>query len=86
MGSGSMTMHPRCPGGGTLGCRLSLKTAILKRPKSYVVEWCNLYKKTVCGPSLQLDVHEPLENLIHVAMGGCLGLPTITENSHPGKA
>ena len=23
---------------------------------------------------------------IHVALGGCLGLPTITENSHPEKA
>ena len=39
--SGCMTMHPRCPGGGALGCRLSLKTTIL----SYVVERCNLYKK-----------------------------------------
>ena len=38
MRSGSMIMHPRCPGGVTLGCRLPLKTAILKKPKSYVVE------------------------------------------------
>ena len=60
--SGSMTMHPRCPRGGALGCRLSLKTAILKRPKSYVLERCNFYKKTVCGPSLQLEVHGPLDN------------------------
>ena len=36
--SGSMTMHPRCPAGVALGCRLSLKTAILKKLKSYVVE------------------------------------------------
>ena len=36
--SGSMTMHPRCPGGGALGCPLSLKTTILKKLKSYVVE------------------------------------------------
>ena len=26
------------PCGGALGCRLSLKTTILKKPKSYVVE------------------------------------------------
>ena len=50
------------PWGGALGCRLSLKTAILKRPKSYVVERCNLYKKTVCDPYLQLEFYEPLED------------------------
>ena len=36
--SGSMTMHPHCPGGAALGCRVSLKTTILKKPKSYGVE------------------------------------------------
>ena len=60
--SGSMRMHPRCPKGVALGCRLSLKTPILKRPKTYVVERCNLYKKTVCGPSLQLEFDGPLED------------------------
>ena len=60
--SGSMTMHARCSGGGALGCQLSLKTAILKRPKSYVLERCNLYKNTICGPSLQLEFYEPLQD------------------------
>ena len=36
--SGSMTMHPHCPWGGAVGCRLSLKTTILQKPKRYVVE------------------------------------------------
>ena len=62
MQSGSTRMHSRCPGGGAFGCRLSLKTAILKRPKSYVLERCNLYKKRVCGPPLQLEFFEPLED------------------------
>ena len=66
--SGSMTMHPHCPGGGALGCRLSLKTTILKKLKSYVVERCNLYKKTVCGPSLQLEVYEPLEDTQEITL------------------
>ena len=74
MPSGSMTMHPRCPRGGALGCRLSLKTAILKRPKSYVVERCNLYKKTVCRKSLQLELYEPLEDTWEVRLmtSGCM--------------
>ena len=37
------------PWGGALGCRLSLETAILKKPKSYVVEQCNLYKLRFVG-------------------------------------
>ena len=59
--SGSMTAST-VPWGAALGCQLSLKTTILKRPKSYVVERCNLYKKTVRGPSLQLEIYGPLED------------------------
>ena len=68
MPSGSMKMHSSCPGGAALGCRLSLKTAILKRPKRYVLERCNLYKETVCGPSFQLEFYEPLYNTQDVTL------------------
>ena len=48
--SGSMTMHPCCPG-GCLWLPTITENGQLKRPKGYVVERYNLYKKTVCGPS-----------------------------------
>ena len=38
---GSMTVYPRCPGGVPWVDDYHWKTAILRRPKSYVLEGCN---------------------------------------------